>query len=245
MKSSCDIVQDLLPAYLENTCSEASRTYVESHLSDCETCRLLLEECRRSAESQDSTVPLPAAESVLRRTSLKLHRGAILTCLGITAIVLYWPLFLWAKLLADQGNYRYFSWSFWEVFSAGSVYIPILTALWLIVLLIHSVRKKTWRKNTAVMLILTLLLGAQFGYLHSRSDLMSVTSWTTVESIPDEYHIVISHGLEEGHETITLETTPTVTHLLRQDGSLYSFLYEYHKNSPDKGVLNDVWDAEG
>ena len=38
MKLSCDIVQDLLPLYEDNLCSQATREAVEEHLGECETC---------------------------------------------------------------------------------------------------------------------------------------------------------------------------------------------------------------
>ncbi len=244
MKKECDIVQDLLPAYMENTCSDASKKYVEEHLADCEECNQLIQECRHSTEDEKKVASLPTAESVLKKASWKLHRKAILNSLGITVIVLYWPLYLWAKFFADLGDYRYFSWSFWEVFSSGSVYLPILTAIWTVALVVQSIRKKTWKKNAVVGLILLLLLGAQFGYLHSRSNIVYVDNWTTVESIPDEYHIVISTGRDEDHSTITLETTPMVTRLLKVDGTLYGFQYEYKKNNPHEGTLTGVFNPD-
>lgn len=39
MKLSCDIVQDLLPLYEDDLCSQATREAVEEHLRECETCR--------------------------------------------------------------------------------------------------------------------------------------------------------------------------------------------------------------
>ena len=48
-----DIVQDLLPLYHDNVCSEKSRAAVEEHLKACETCRAAL---------ADMDVPLPGAE---------------------------------------------------------------------------------------------------------------------------------------------------------------------------------------
>ncbi|MDE7114651.1 MAG: zf-HC2 domain-containing protein, partial [Acetatifactor sp.] len=36
---NCNIVRDLLPLYLEELCSEDSRSYVEAHLAQCEACR--------------------------------------------------------------------------------------------------------------------------------------------------------------------------------------------------------------
>lgn len=244
MKNKCDIVQDLLPAYLENTCSDASRKYVEEHLAECEECRQLVQACCHSTADAKEISVLPTAESVLKKVSWRLHTKAILNCLGLTVIVLYWPLYFWAKCFADLGDYRYFSWSFWEIFSSGSVYLPLLTAVWAVVLVVQSVRNKTWKKNAVVGLILLLLLGAQFGYLHSRSNIVYADSWTTVESIPDEYHIVISTGSDENPAAITLETTPMVTRLLKTDGTVYGFQYEHKKDDPDRGILTGIFDPE-
>ena len=38
MKLPCDIVQDLLPLYEDNLCSQATREAIEEHLRECETC---------------------------------------------------------------------------------------------------------------------------------------------------------------------------------------------------------------
>lgn len=46
----CDIVKDLLPLYIENLCSSASREAVEEHLEHCETCREEYERMRREYE---------------------------------------------------------------------------------------------------------------------------------------------------------------------------------------------------
>lgn len=39
IKSNCELVQDLLPLYQDNICSETSRKIVEEHLSGCDDCR--------------------------------------------------------------------------------------------------------------------------------------------------------------------------------------------------------------
>ncbi len=47
MKMSCEVVQDLLPLYLDEICSQDSREAVEAHLRTCESCEhqlLLLRE---------------------------------------------------------------------------------------------------------------------------------------------------------------------------------------------------------
>ena len=47
-KKECDIIKDLLPSYVDNICSEASREWIEAHIADCE-------ECRRTAEVMKNT----------------------------------------------------------------------------------------------------------------------------------------------------------------------------------------------
>ena len=42
-KKECDIIKDLLPSYVDEICSEASKEWVEEHLAECEECRALAE----------------------------------------------------------------------------------------------------------------------------------------------------------------------------------------------------------
>ena len=46
MKITCNIIQDMLPLYVDDVLSEDSRKMVEEHLKDCEACR----EKRRNME---------------------------------------------------------------------------------------------------------------------------------------------------------------------------------------------------
>lgn len=38
-KRECDIIKDLLPSYVDEICSEASKEWIEEHLKECEECR--------------------------------------------------------------------------------------------------------------------------------------------------------------------------------------------------------------
>lgn len=49
---NCNIIQDLLPSYMDKICSEDSRLLVEEHLDECEQCRTRLE-LMRSTELTD------------------------------------------------------------------------------------------------------------------------------------------------------------------------------------------------
>lgn len=54
MNVTCEIVEDLLPLYVDNVCSEQSRRAVEEHLRECEKCRKLI--------SSTQAVPVPYIE---------------------------------------------------------------------------------------------------------------------------------------------------------------------------------------
>lgn len=43
MKIDCDVIKDLLPLYVENIASEASRNLVEEHCRSCESCKKVME----------------------------------------------------------------------------------------------------------------------------------------------------------------------------------------------------------
>ena len=54
MKVTCEIIEDLLPLYVDNVCSAQSRQAVEQHLQDCEKCR--------SSFESTLAVPVPHIE---------------------------------------------------------------------------------------------------------------------------------------------------------------------------------------
>lgn len=46
MRIDCGIVQDLIPTYVDELCSEASKACVEEHIAECTECRNFVEHCR-------------------------------------------------------------------------------------------------------------------------------------------------------------------------------------------------------
>jgi len=47
MKDVCNIIQDLLPLYSDDVCSEDSRNLVEEHVVECEACQNFLEKLKK------------------------------------------------------------------------------------------------------------------------------------------------------------------------------------------------------
>ena len=46
MSKQCEIVQDLLPLYVDGACSEASAEMIKEHLETCADCRAIYEQMR-------------------------------------------------------------------------------------------------------------------------------------------------------------------------------------------------------
>lgn len=63
MKVSCEVIQDLLPLYVDNACSEDSEKLVEDHMAECETCKQAYEAMVGEGKSEE----LVKSEAFLRQ----------------------------------------------------------------------------------------------------------------------------------------------------------------------------------
>lgn len=97
----CEITQDLLPLYIDNTCTEDSRKYVEQHLSQCAECRVIYEAMSKSVQLITTQQNAKKSFSDFQR---RLLRGRILLIVLCALIVLV-PLGIAAYIQID--NYMY------------------------------------------------------------------------------------------------------------------------------------------
>ena len=95
--NACKIVQDLLPLYVENTCTADSRAYVEEHLQACPDCKALFDTMKQSI---DVTVSRPNPKESFTRFSHRLvHRRVLLISLGILAALVMLIAVLWSPVI--------------------------------------------------------------------------------------------------------------------------------------------------
>ena len=52
MKITCDVIQDLMPSYIDGILSEDSRALVEEHMGTCQECRKMLEIMKEEQEKR-------------------------------------------------------------------------------------------------------------------------------------------------------------------------------------------------
>ena len=90
MKTSCDIIRDLLPLYAEHITSEATNTLVEEHLKTCEDCRAELRQMQLPVPVQPEPqpdAPLRSIKNTLQKKRIRTAAAAVLTLLCAVALV--------------------------------------------------------------------------------------------------------------------------------------------------------------
>lgn len=98
MKWDCEIIQDLIPSYVDEICSDKSKLAVEEHMRECPACRKLSEQYRLTDFSADKLeeTELNGLKKIRarleRRTMLSAALGILLVLLGLHAFGAYTPL---------------------------------------------------------------------------------------------------------------------------------------------------------
>lgn len=235
MEYNHNIIFDLLPLYADGICSEESAAAVREHLAECAECRATLETL--------TTEPLPAIPNldgaeVLRKAGQKVTASAVLNVAGIAVIVLYWIIYAVMKPLANVGDYRYFSYSVWEVWSLGFLLMPALTVVWLAAIIIKSAKQRSWRKRLAMLLILTVLLAGQIGIEFVRSQETSTVTVGWIDNV-GEGSFIFNNGMSTKEISCSYE----VTGLLKADGTMYVITYYSNRLSPGNGTLSTIEEA--
>ena len=101
MKTSCEIIKDLLPLYNDNVCSPESCDLVGEHIKECDSCKALLDaisdELAHPVCDLDEARPIKVIRAVWKRDRIKsLIKGvviAVANCavLAVSAYIVYSP----------------------------------------------------------------------------------------------------------------------------------------------------------
>ena len=96
MKTSCKIIEDLLPMYHDGICSEESSALIEEHLRECPNCSQILASLRGEIQLEkdipaDDLKPLEEIHHQITKEKKRSGRkGSILTVSVLAAIFLLW-----------------------------------------------------------------------------------------------------------------------------------------------------------
>ena len=96
MNKQCEIVQDLLPLYVDGACSESSTAMVKEHLESCSECKTLYEKlCSDTGEgtlkAEMVGVVAKHERKVKKRRLLTIVASVVLTIVLIFSVISLWP----------------------------------------------------------------------------------------------------------------------------------------------------------
>jgi len=101
-KLECDVIQDLLPSYVDGICSETSKRYVEEHIEDCPECDQLMRQLR---DTDFSTSKLEQREfDGYKRVKRQISRQSMSGVLLAVALIL--STIAGARLIVYGGGMR-------------------------------------------------------------------------------------------------------------------------------------------
>jgi len=96
MDNQCEIVQDLLPLYVDGACSESSAAMVKEHLESCPECKTLYEKlCSDTGEgtlkAEMVGVVAKREKKVKKKRLLTIVASVVLTIVLIFTVINLWP----------------------------------------------------------------------------------------------------------------------------------------------------------
>ena len=96
MNKQCEIVQDLLPLYVDSACSESSAAMVKEHLESCPECKSLYEKlCSNTGEeilkTEMTGVVAMREKKVKKQRLLTIAVSVVLTIILIFTVINLWP----------------------------------------------------------------------------------------------------------------------------------------------------------
>lgn len=121
MKRECEIVRDILPLYVDDACSDASREIVEAHLKECPDCAAYLEQIRAS-EAEDG---LKEERTLVIENQARRFKRRSAAVGGVTSGALMVPILICLVVNLIAG--RTLNWLF--IVAAGLLVAASLTAV--------------------------------------------------------------------------------------------------------------------
>lgn len=159
IKSSCNIIKDLLPSYLDGICSEETKDLVNGHLAQCRECRSLVRVMQDTKMVADKTDYLEI--DYMKKVKKRLITKSFLGCLSLTVLVIFGLFSIFSDHLMLP------LWSYYAI-------LPIiLTATNMIVPDLTTRSGKAQKIMFWAGILLTL-----YGILLTVFSILSVKSWT-------------------------------------------------------------------
>ena len=105
MDIKCDVIRDLLPAYIDNLTSESSNELIEEHLNICKSCRALYEDMMKELPKVcESNKDISDISEIKLMKRIKSKILTVITTIIVTFSVLGFILGAYGKVIFQEGN---------------------------------------------------------------------------------------------------------------------------------------------
>lgn len=102
MDNNCNIVNDLLPLYIDNILSEDSRQFVENHLSSCDKCKMQLENLKTDVTVLPEDKDIKPFKKIKRKLTTRLILIIVLAAALLAGWVFVWTTWIPVKYVGDR-----------------------------------------------------------------------------------------------------------------------------------------------
>lgn len=94
---NCEIIQDLLPGYIDDVISEVSRDAVEEHMEQCSVCKTVYEEMSENIEQVPEQRTVPDFTMILKRIEkIFFRKGVIISFIIFLILTVVWKCYQYA-----------------------------------------------------------------------------------------------------------------------------------------------------
>lgn len=90
---NCELIQDLLPLYQDNACSNTSRSIVDEHIADCDTCKAMLTRLQNTSvddyliSEKNNVLELHSKKEMKRTAAIGIFTASVLMIPVIVCLI--------------------------------------------------------------------------------------------------------------------------------------------------------------
>lgn len=154
MKYNCQVIEDLLPLYIDGVLSDESRKLVEEHLKECQHCSDLLASMKRKDDLHFEI----DEKKVLNKLSKKVKARSAF----FGALILFLIVFLMIYFTSKNYYARFMTYMIdlqtHELFELCTLLLPVIGAIFLVMFYINHKINKTVRQNRSILITLLLFV---------------------------------------------------------------------------------------
>lgn len=161
--------------------------------------------------------------------------------IGIAVGLLLWAFFLIQEEFAFYGIYSLISYGVHEISSLIPLACLLTTVIWLVILIKHTIQKKTVIADKWFALLLVVLLVFQASYFHTQKQKVSATMVVTIESVDAQNGtITVINANGDDKHIIVLEAPDLFRNMVVVGKQQYVASYDYYKDNPNEGKLSGL-----